>query len=341
MNIVGLRRGSVIRHPGSAATGDGMAAKSARSKRPDPTIGLVTAIPEEYVAMRGLIDDPVDRYVADDPARYTMGTMPSADGRPPHRVALTTLGATATDAAANGCANLARSFPSISVVIMVGIAAGVPAVSHPERHVRLGDIVVAEGVIDYDHIRVLTDGAELRRGFPLPSAVLTRCTTILKSDELSGQRPWEEWLDISARSGLHSYSRPSDSTDVVYDAGGRKLDHPRRDRSGHHKGRPKVHYGLVGSADRALSDVAVRDQLAAQYRILALEMEGAGLGSSGFLNDLAWFMVRGISDYGDSRRDRVWRRYASLAAAAYVRALLATCLPLARVDNVRTLRRSR
>ncbi|HEX5403540.1 MAG TPA: hypothetical protein VFX16_14710 [Pseudonocardiaceae bacterium] len=300
-----------------------------------PTIGLITAVPEEFVAMRALIDEPVDRYVDDDPARYTVGTMPSAGGRPPHPVALATLGATATDAAANGCANLARSFPSIIVVVMVGIAAGVPAVIRPERHVRLGDIVVAEGVVDYDHIRVLTDGAELRRGFPVPCAMLTRSTTILRSDEMIGHRPWEEWLDISSRPGLHSYGRPTDATDIVYDASGHKLDHPRRDRTGHRKGYPKVHYGLVGSADRALSDVGVRDQLAAQHSVLALEMEGAGIGGSAFLNDLAWFMVRGVSDYGDSHRDSVWRRYASLTAAAYVRALLATCLPLAQSDASR------
>jgi nucleoside phosphorylase len=57
-------------------------------------------------------------------------------------------------------------------------------------------------------------------------------------------------------------------------------------------------------------------------------MEGAGIGRSSFLNSKEWFVVRGISDYGDGHRDDAWRRYASLTAAAYARSLLAKCLPL-------------
>jgi nucleoside phosphorylase len=62
--------------------------------------------------------------------------------------------------------------------------------------------------------------------------------------------------------------------------------HPRRDVSGHRKGFPKVHYGLIGSAERSLWDAAVRDEVAAQHEFLAVEMEGAGLGGSGFVNGL-------------------------------------------------------
>jgi nucleoside phosphorylase len=294
-----------------------------------PTVGLVTAIPEEFIAMRGLLEDPVDAYVAGDPARYTLGMLPSRDGEPFHNVVLTMLGATATDAAADGCAHMIRSFPSIRVVIMAGIAAGIPNVSRPDQHVRLGDIVVAtDGIVDYDHVSVGPDGIRQRQGFPAPSARLTRCVNILKSDELGGQRPWEQWLDTTSRPGLSGYARPNERKDVVRDSLGYPLDHPRRDRSGHRKGFPKVHYGLIGSADRALSDVATRDQLAAQHRLLAVEMEGAAIGASSSLNGREWFVVRGISDYGDSQRDGTWRKYASLVAGAYVRALLANCLPM-------------
>lgn len=39
-------------------------------------------------------------------------------------------------------------------------------------------------------------------------------------------------------------------------------------------------------------------------------------------------MVRGVSDYADSSYTFQWRPYAALAAAAYVRALLAASYPL-------------
>jgi nucleoside phosphorylase len=299
-----------------------------------PTIGLITAIPEEFAAMSDLLDDPFTRYVSRDPARYTLGTLPSPDTQPRHMVALTLLGATATDAAADGCANMIRSYPSIKVLIMVGIAAGIPQVNRPERHVRLGDIVIAEEIVDYDHISVESNGTQPRQGFPSPSARLMRGANILKSDELSGLRPWEQWVTIAAKSDS-GYTRPNERTDIVHDAAGYQLDHPRRDRSGHRRGYPKVHYGRIGSADRSLSDVVTRDELAARHRLLAVEMEGAAIGTSSSLHGREWFVVRGISDYGDNRRNNNWRRYASLAAAAYVRSLLATCPPFGHEDEDR------
>lgn len=294
-----------------------------------PTVGLVTALPEEFVAMRALLEDAGELYVPGDPAYYVLGTLPSRDAERRHAIVLTLLGATATNAAANGCANLVRSFPSITVVVMVGIAAGIPNPQRPDRHVRLGDIVVAtQGVVDYDHVRAVEGDTQPRRPFPAPSPRLVQCADMLRADELSGHRAWEQWLDLSRRPELSGYGRPPERTDVLYDGAGWQLDHPRRDRSGHRKGLPKVHYGLIGSADRSLRDVTARDQLAARHGVLAVEMEGAGIGIGSFLNGREWFVVRGISDYGDRHRDGTWRKYASLAAAAYVRALLSRCLPL-------------
>lgn len=51
--------------------------------------------------------------------------------------------------------------------------------------------------------------------------------------------------------------------------------------------------------------------------------EGKGIGNTGFYEGAEWFTVHGISDYGDRHVTTAWRGYASMAAAAYVRALLA------------------
>lgn len=293
-----------------------------------PTVGIVTAIPEEFAAMRALLDDTTESRVAHDPARYVLGTLPSSEEGQTHSVALTLLAATATNAAATGCANLVRSFPSTKVIVMVGIAAGVPDPAHPERHVRLGDIVVATRVVDFDHVRSIDGAAVQRRELSLPSPRLTHCADLLRTDELSGYRAWEQWLDLSRRSELAEYARPHENTDVLHDSAGNTLRHPRRTSSGHVKDRPKVHRGLIGSSNRSFRDAAVRDELAARHGVIALEMEGAGIGSSSFLNGREWFVIRGVSDYGDRHRSGLWRPYASLVAAAYTRALFARCLPL-------------
>jgi len=292
-----------------------------------PTIGIVTAIPEEYAAMCALLGQPVERDIPGDPATYVLASVPSKSAARNHRVALTLLGATATDAAADGCTHLLRSFPSVAAVLMVGIAAGIPNLRQPTRHVRLGDIVVGtRDFIDYGHIRRVTDGEQQRRQFPQPSPRFVRCADMLKAGELGGKRPWEHWIDPGRPANLVRYTRPR--TDLLRDAAGKTVAHPSRRQSEHPaNGMPKVHYGSIGSADISLRDAATRDELAARYGFLAVEMEGAGIGRSSFQNGKEWFVVRGISDYGDGHSDDAWRRYASLTAAAYVRALLAKCLP--------------
>jgi nucleoside phosphorylase len=294
-----------------------------------PTIGLVTAIPEEFAAVRAMLETSTERNVAGDPATYVLGSVPSRTNGRSHYTALTLLGETATGAAADGCTHLLRSFPSVAAVVMVGIAAGIPNRERPERHVRLGDIVVAtHGIVDYGHVRSVADGEHPRRQFPRPSPRFVRCADMLKADELGGLRPWERWLGANRPPNLAGYDRPPQHTDVLRDSAGSPLPHPRRNLSRHPKTMPKVHYGSIGSADISLRDALVRDELAARHGFLAVEMEGAGIGRSSFLNGKEWFVVRGVSDYGDGYRDDAWRRYASITAAAYVRALLAKCLPL-------------
>lgn len=293
-----------------------------------PTAGIVTALPEEYAAVRALLDSPAPLAALGDRASYVSGTVPSTDRDLPHRVVVTLLSEAGNDAAATACTNLIRSYPSVKFVIMAGIAAGVPSPEAPTRHVRLGDIVVASwGVVDYDHVDVRPDGVALRGGFPQPSPVLRGADRYLEAEEMIGNRPWERWLSTAARPDLRQFTRPHHRTDVLHSADetGTVVPHPRDRDSERRPGVPKVHRGFIGSADRSLRDARVRDALAAAHGLRALEMEGRGIGKSSFLNGFEWFVVRGISDYGDSRTTPLWRKYASLAAAAYVRELLAKC----------------
>jgi nucleoside phosphorylase len=292
-------------------------------------IGIISALPVESVAVDMVLDEVGGQPAPGDPHRYRSGRLPSTEPDRPHRVVVAVQTRDGTrGAAAIGTAML-RSFPSLRVLVMCGIAGGVPAPHAPLRHVRLGDVVVAtDGVVDYDHVRTVDGVDSPRRPVPGLSATLLRADRELEMKELHGQQPWRRVLRDAVRRNA-GYARPPDDTDVLF-VGGERAPHPAPAASGHAPGRPRIHRGTIGSADRLLRDAAMRDRLAARFRIRAVEMEGSGLAAGADLHDRHWFMVRGIADYCDdnTKNDR-WHPYASLAAAAYLRALLAECPPFA------------
>jgi nucleoside phosphorylase len=295
----------------------------------EPAVALVTAMPEEYAAMAELLDDAAERTIDGDDAPYLAGSLPSAGGGPPHSVVLTMLGGTGTIDAGANVAHLLRSFPSVREVLMVGITAGVPSPGNPGQHVRLGDIVVATwGVIDYDHVVDRPAGVSLRVSPPSPSYLLSRRAGMLEAGVLRfDSRPWEAELDRLIAS-LPAFDRPDADTDILYDSDApdaQPIEHPTLDASGHRPGRPKVHLGRIGSANRSLRNARVRDELAARHGLRAVEMEGSGLAWAAYASARSWLVIGGISDYGDSRMGTQWRRYASAVAAAYTRALLGSC----------------
>ncbi|GAA4446161.1 5'-methylthioadenosine/S-adenosylhomocysteine nucleosidase family protein [Phytohabitans houttuyneae] len=297
-----------------------------------PTIGIVTALPEEFAAMEALLDGAAAVAVDDDRAPYIAGELPSLVPGRPHQVALTIIGDAGNDAAATACTNLARTFRSTNIVVMVGIAAGVPSPDQPERHVRLGDVVVASwGVIGFDHVDQLADGPRLRHGFPVPSPLLVQRAALIEAREYTGRGTWTQWLDLGGSPALPGYGRPAEVDNAVALAGAPGSEVARLEVPAGRGGQPlpRVHYGLIGSSERSLRDARVRDALAARHNLRALEMEGKGIGRSSSLNGLEWFVIRGISDHGDSGTEATWRRYAALAAAAYLRGLLAETPPLA------------
>ena len=297
-----------------------------------PAVGVVTALTEEYDAVKAVFGDMSPYSAPGDPTAYATGYAPSRNPDRSHPVVAAVLPEGGNDIAASVCTNLSRSFPSVKCVVFAGIAAGIPDPERPNRHVRLGDIVVPWTVIDYDHVDVRPEGTRLRPGFPQPSPRMTAAITRLLADGRDGRRPWEQQLDTGRRPELARFRRPDDRSDVLYasDESGRVLKHPRRKDSGHRRGVPKVHRGNIGSADRSLRDASVRDELARRHDLRAVEMEIKGFGRAGFLNGLEWYVVRGISDYGDSRTTPLWRNYASLAAAAFTLALLGECDPFDR-----------
>ncbi|KAK6331361.1 hypothetical protein TWF730_004443 [Orbilia blumenaviensis] len=80
---------------------------------------------------------------------------------------------------------------------------------------------------------------------------------------------------------------------------------------------PEIHFGTIASGNTLMRDGKTRDQLQRRTRAMCFEMEAAGIVD-------AWpcLVVRGICDYSDSHKNKLWQGYAAGAAAAFTKFLL-------------------
>lgn len=157
------------------------------------------------------------------------------------------------------------------------------------------------------------------------------------------KRKWKREIidDILERnSALQDFGRPDLSSDRLYrseivhpggdisipDCSASCGDDPSklivRSRRIVDEGSPVVHYGLIASANMLMKDAMLRDKLALEKNVLCFEMEAAGL-----MNHFPCLVVRGISDYSDSHKNKQWQGYAAIAAAAYAKDLLHRITP--------------
>ncbi|KAJ6078697.1 hypothetical protein N7467_008450 [Penicillium canescens] len=83
----------------------------------------------------------------------------------------------------------------------------------------------------------------------------------------------------------------------------------------------RVHYGLIASGNQVIKDARFRDEVNQELggKVLCFEMEAAGL-----MNDFPCLVIRGICDYADSHKNKMWQEHAAAVAAAYAKELLMT-----------------
>jgi nucleoside phosphorylase/NTP pyrophosphatase (non-canonical NTP hydrolase) len=285
------------------------------------TIGIVTALPIELAAMRTMMDTAHDYPVKEDPNEYLIGTVRSKDGRHDHVVALTLLKDKGNNTAAAAATNLLRSFPRVTDVVMVGVAGAAPCPDDVAKHVRIGDIVVAEEVIQFDNVRLLQGGDRELRVPPLrTSGRLLGRAKRLEADRLVGHRPWDSHIDRGR--ALEGFVVPTPETDVLFASSEptRRVTHPE-DQS-RRFGFPRVFLGRIGAANALVKDPAVRDQVRDSLDLRAFEMEGSGIADATWGFGQSFMVIRGTCDYCDSHKTKEWQPYAATVAAAYTRALI-------------------
>jgi nucleoside phosphorylase len=236
---------------------------------------VVTALPIEQAAVKQILD-----HVEAELDGFIFGTV-EFRGVALHRLAVGVLPQAGNSAAAAEASRWVARFPNARYIVMVGIAGGVPAPDDPERHVRLGDVVVpdAVGVREHDRGKVKEGVFEpMPGGGATPSAQFVSICRSLIGLSLIGEYAWKEVLD--SRFSADVWSRPDESTDLLTPIGDppAAVLHPDPDMY-RTPGVPRLSAGLIASGNVVVKD-ADRRAVLASIGAVAVEMEGAGLATS-------------------------------------------------------------
>jgi nucleoside phosphorylase len=69
---------------------------------------------------------------------------------------------------------------------------------------------------------------------------------------------------------------------------------------------PEIFVGPIASGDAVMKSSEHRDQIAKEHNVIAFEMEGAGVW-----DELPCIVIKGICDYADSHKSKVWQPFAA------------------------------
>ncbi|KAH0556001.1 hypothetical protein GP486_006056 [Trichoglossum hirsutum] len=305
----------------------------------DYTVGWICAITTEYVAAQAFLDEKHEGpecVSPNDNNHYTLGKI----GK--HNVVIAVLpdGEYGTSSVAGAARDMLHSFPNIRVGLIVGIGGGAPSRKYD---IRLGDVVVSaprdgeSGVFQYDFGKTIQNQSFQHTRFLNQSPTILRTAVNgLKAQYESEGHQLEATINavLDKKPRLRKkYKRPDSSSDRLYQS---RVIHPPNDQADcatvcgddplklilrpertEDEDNPAIHNGLIASANQLMKDASVRDKLAAEKDVLCFEMEAAGL-----VNHFPCLVIRGISDYSDSHKNKEWQGYSAMVAAAYAKDLL-------------------
>lgn len=308
-----------------------MADQFKRSYR-DYTVGWICALDTELAAGQAMLDEcheplPQPRH---DHNNYALGRIGV------HNVVIAGLpaGVTGITSAAKVATQMQGTFKHIKAGLMVGVGGGAPS---EEKDIRLGDVAVSlptdsdGGTIQYDLGKTRQEGKFHRTGsLNKPPGVLLTALTTLRARHLMKGYGFDKILSEAFTKYPNmatSFASPGDKQDVLYEA---SYDHPEEEttcrqcdesrvviRDPRPSSGPLVHYGLIASANQVMRHGATREKLRREKGVICFEMEAAGL-----MDDFPCLVIRGICDYSDSHKQKLWQPYAAITAACYAKELL-------------------
>ncbi|KAL3477430.1 purine and uridine phosphorylase [Aspergillus californicus] len=323
-------------------------------RRDDFEVAIICALPLEANAVLSLFDQffDSDQSLAHrdpgDPNSYSMGVM---EGR---NVVLAHQPAMGKATAASVAAFCATSFRRVKLALLVGVCGGIP-LKYNKEEIMLGDVIISKAVMQYDFGRQFSDGfrrkIDVQHSLGRPNARISSLLAKLETQVHRKRLQQEitqhlleiddpvlypgEWEDkLFPPSYRHKHQRVECCTtcadcDKVTDptcqraleatCGEVQCDDTNLVRRAHQNQRnaPSVHIGLIASGDSVIKSGIHRDAISKEAGVLGFEMEGAGVWDI-----IPCVIIKGVCDYADSHKNKLWQGYAAATAAACAKAFV-------------------
>lgn len=316
------------------------------------TVGWIAPLSLELTAAEGMVEDGNLEKIEFGGYVYFGGKIGQ------HYVVMAVQSRMGTDAASDLAARMRSAFRNIEYFLVVGIGGGVPSYgpSGAKSEIVLGDVVVSYpasgygGVIRYDFGAWTSDGhIEIRghtnapfdqglgtvnslrahhhigSGTNIPMYLQEMRMRIHKDERSKFEDPGERLDWLFPEDCPHPYEVQDQSCEACCDLSLARSRQSRGIEAVRKTDSPKIHYGNIGSGNQLQISAHMRNRLLRNYGIICFEMEGAGV-----IQKYPCLVVRGICDYSDSHKNKLWQAYAAATAAAYAKEFL-TMMP--RSDN--------
>jgi nucleoside phosphorylase len=325
------------------------------SSRNDFTIAIICGLTLEADAVEALFDETYDRLSrvykkqpGDDNA-YINGKIGA------HNVVLCYMPGIGNGSAAGVASSLKVSYTGIQIALVVGICGGVPYPS-TEEQIFLGDVIISDAVVEYDFGRQCPGGfqrkTDVKDTLGRPNREIRALLAGLKASRARGefQNKMIQYLHIIQQSET-KWRRPNITDDILFNASyqhkhhgpvlssgclcfdGNSLDNVCReaqeticgslgcDENQISRRRQldnlTVHIGTIATADTVMKSGGHRDDLAKSERVIGFEMEGGGVWDT-----VPCIIIKGVCDYADSHKNKVWQPYAAATGASAAKSIL-------------------
>ncbi|KAL4884464.1 nucleoside phosphorylase domain-containing protein [Aspergillus karnatakaensis] len=254
--------------------------------------------------------------------------------------------------AASPAAFCATSFKMVKLALLVGVCGGVP-IGKDNKEILLGDVIISKGVMQYDLGRQFSDGfrrkIDVQHSLGRPNARIS--SLLAKLETQIHERKLQEQITHYLTQLPDPVFYPGAHEDKLFPADYQHKHHRLQDCTTcaacieptdpicrqalvqtctqiscddthlvqrfrtNERYRPSIHIGLIASGDSVIKSGRHRDAISSDTGAIGFEMEGAEVWDT-----IPCVFIKGVCDYADSHKNKLWQAYAAATAAACAKA---------------------